>query len=103
MATQITPSKRAAADIEALKMESPLKQPIFFSEEKENVEVAVPIKGLPELDELPEPVAPSVAPTINDDEAVEPILQENGQRFVLFPIKYHEASHDALRTRKYYR
>ncbi|KAK4994779.1 Ribonucleotide-diphosphate reductase (RNR), small subunit [Elasticomyces elasticus] len=90
MATQITPSKRAAADIEALKMESPLKQPIFFSEEKENVEVAVPIKGLPELDELPEPVAPSVAPTINDDEAVEPILQENGQRFVLFPIKYHE-------------
>ncbi|KAK4992350.1 Ribonucleotide-diphosphate reductase (RNR), small subunit [Elasticomyces elasticus] len=90
MATQITPSKRAAAGMEALKMESPLKQPIFFSEEKENVEVAVPIKGLPELDELPEPAAPSVAPTINDDEAVEPILQENGQRFVLFPIKYHE-------------
>jgi ribonucleoside-diphosphate reductase subunit M2 len=33
---------------------------------------------------------PSVAPTIKPDEIDEPILQENPQRFVLFPIKYHE-------------
>lgn len=33
---------------------------------------------------------PSVAATIKSDEVDEPILQENPQRFVLFPIKYHE-------------
>lgn len=33
---------------------------------------------------------PRVAPTIKSDEIDEPILQENPQRFVLFPIKYHE-------------
>ena len=31
-----------------------------------------------------------VAPTIKAEEADEPLLQENPQRFVLFPIKYHE-------------
>jgi ribonucleoside-diphosphate reductase subunit M2 len=31
-----------------------------------------------------------VAPTIRPEEADEPLLQENPQRFVLFPIKYHE-------------
>jgi ribonucleoside-diphosphate reductase subunit M2 len=40
-----------------------------------------------------------VAPTIKPDEADEPLLQENPQRFVLFPIKYHEVS-DASWTRK---
>lgn len=33
---------------------------------------------------------PSAASTIKPDEIDEPILQENPQRFVLFPIKYHE-------------
>ncbi len=33
-----------------------------------------------------------VAPTIKAEEADEPLLQENPQRFVLFPIKYHEVS-----------
>ena len=33
-----------------------------------------------------------VAPTIKPEEADEPLLQENPQRFVLFPIKYHEVS-----------
>lgn len=39
------------------------------------------------------PAAPAekkVAPGIKDFEADEPLLQENPQRFVLFPIKYHE-------------
>lgn len=41
----------------------------------------------------------AVAETIKPEEADEPILQENPQRFVLFPIKYHEVS-DASPTRK---
>ena len=80
-------------------MESPVKMQKISSEaDKENIEaryeadeVAVPIKGIPELPEEPEEAtAPVVAETIKDDEAGEPILQENPQRFVLFPIKYHE-------------
>lgn len=35
-------------------------------------------------------VKPTVAPTIKELEADEPLLQENPHRFVLFPIKYHE-------------
>ncbi|KAF2773175.1 hypothetical protein EJ03DRAFT_324217 [Teratosphaeria nubilosa] len=96
MSVQTTPSKKAASAFESLKMESPVKRLDFQSEaDKENIhmryesdEVAVPIKGIPELPE--EEKEPSVAPGIKDDEAVEPILQENPQRFVLFPIKYHE-------------
>jgi ribonucleoside-diphosphate reductase subunit M2 len=94
-------SPQAASAIESFKMESPVKmQKLATEENKENLEaryeadeVAVPIKGIPELPEEPEqPTAASVAPTIRDDEKAEPILQENPQRFVLFPIKYHEVS-----------
>lgn len=56
----------------------------------QNDEVAVPIKGIPELPEEPEEKLPSVAEGIKETEADEPILQENPHRFVLFPIKYHE-------------
>ncbi|KAL1297707.1 hypothetical protein AAFC00_006255 [Neodothiora populina] len=93
MSVQVTPSKKAAEAIENFKMESPIKKPVFVQEEKENVsdDVAVPVKGIPE-DYQPkvEPAQPSTAATIKDEEADEPILQENPQRFVLFPIKYHE-------------
>lgn len=81
-------------------MESPVKmQKLSSDADKENIEaryeadeVAVPIKGIPTMADEPEkePEAPTVAPTLKEDEAVEPILQENPQRFVLFPIKYHE-------------
>jgi ribonucleoside-diphosphate reductase subunit M2 len=37
-----------------------------------------------------EPLPVTVAPTIKPEEADEPLLQANPQRFVLFPIKYHE-------------
>ncbi len=37
-----------------------------------------------------EPLPATVAPTIKSEEADEPLLQANPQRFVLFPIKYHE-------------
>lgn len=76
--------------------DSPLKKIDFLSANKENIEnddVAVPVKGIPVLDEpkveaVEEKAA--VASTIKLEEAGEPLLQENPQRFVLFPIKYHE-------------
>jgi ribonucleoside-diphosphate reductase subunit M2 len=48
-----------------------------------------------------EAAKPAVAPTIKPEEIDEPILQENPQRFVLFPIKYHEVcfAHTPPRTR----
>lgn len=97
---------QAAEAIENFKMESPIKKPVFAQEEKENVggdDVAVPIKGIP-IDWEPEvSKEASVAATIRKEEADEPILQENPQRFVLFPIKYHEVREsrkDAFLTRK---
>ena len=79
-------------------MESPVKKLGFQSEaDKENMderyasdEVAVPIKGIPDIVEPVVAAKPTVAEGIKEEEAVEPILQENPGRFVLFPIKYHE-------------
>lgn len=83
-------------------MESPVKKAVLdVQADKENIavqsrydadEVAVPIKGIPSLPEKKEiaAAAPTVATTIKPEEAIEPLLQENPQRFVLFPIKYHE-------------
>lgn len=81
-------------------MESPIKMARVGAEDKENIEaliesdeVAVPIKGIPVQEEIPEPATDAtVATTTKEEEAIEPILQENAQRFVLFPIKYHEVS-----------
>ena len=78
--------------------DSPAKKIDFSSANKENIEndeVAVPVKGIPVLEEPQvESVEgkPTVAHTIKVEEAIEPLLQENPQRFVLFPIKYHEVS-----------
>lgn len=44
----------------------------------------------PVAEELKTEKAVAVATTIKAEEADEPLLQENPQRFVLFPIKYHE-------------
>jgi ribonucleoside-diphosphate reductase subunit M2 len=69
---------------------SPAKKLDFASADKENV--FKPIVGIPDLPE-DEPVAKTgVAPTIRPEEAHEPLLQENPNRFVLFPIKYHDVS-----------
>ncbi|KAF1815608.1 hypothetical protein P152DRAFT_479515 [Eremomyces bilateralis CBS 781.70] len=88
---QSTPSKTAAAGIESLKMaDSPVKKLDFAPADKENAEVAVPVKGIPEWEPPKEETSLSVAATIKPEEAYEPLLQENPQRFVLFPIKYHE-------------
>lgn len=51
-----------------------------------------PISNTVNVDEkiLEKPLAVTVAPGIKPEEANEPLLQENPNRFVLFPIKYHE-------------
>ncbi|KAF1968196.1 hypothetical protein BU23DRAFT_515078 [Bimuria novae-zelandiae CBS 107.79] len=87
----LTPSKMAASAIATLKMsESPAKKLNFKSTaDKENV--YKPIVGIPDLaDEDDAPKQLTVAPTIKEEEAHEPLLQENPHRFVLFPIKYHD-------------
>ena len=40
----------------------------------------------------------SVVEHDEEDEADEPLLVENKNRFVLFPIKYHEVCHENLLT-----
>ena len=79
--------------------DSPAKKLDFQTHDKENIKIDAPIH-LPVVDELELKKAhadvvekgqrPAVAPGIKDDEADEPLLQENPHRFVLFPIKYHE-------------
>jgi hypothetical protein len=127
MATEVTPSKKvhchcivahhcppglkandtvsqAASAIEGLKMaDSPAKKLDFTIENKENSTVAVPIAGIPELAELDEEETrqSSVAATIKPEEALEPLLQENPQRFVLFPIQNHEVSLPIFTTRRH--
>ena len=70
--------------------DSPAKKLNFASEDKENV--YKPIVGIPDLDDVDASAVtkPTTAPTIKPEEAHEPLLQENPQRFVLFPIKYHD-------------
>ena len=76
--------------------DSPAKKLDFSSADKENT--YKPIVGIPDLEEEVDEVEKkmhTVAPTIKPEEADEPLLQENPQRFVLFPIKYHDVSLDA--------
>jgi hypothetical protein len=71
--------------------DSSAKKLDFSPVEKENT--FKPIVGIPDdfEDDL-DAAKPTVAPTIKEEEAIEPILQENPGRFVLFPIKYHDVS-----------
>ena len=78
-------------------MESPVKKLDFSASNKENapfdadlVTLEAEIDAKHKMDTKTEEGKPSVAPTIKPEEADEPLLQENPQRFVLFPIKYHE-------------
>ena len=126
MATQITPSKKvrllswslspdnagtskltkcaiqAASAIESLKMsDSPAKMLKFSVADKENYAVAIPVAGIPDLPKAVAPEVPAektVAATIKPEEAYEPLLQENPQRFVLFPIQNHEVRLSTLRV-----
>jgi ribonucleoside-diphosphate reductase subunit M2 len=100
MSTQITPSKKAASAIENLKMgDSPAKKLNFAANDKENVsfdatspttEDVVEVKKVNIAEIEAEPKALTVAESIKAMEADEPLLQPNPNRFVLFPLKYHE-------------
>jgi ribonucleoside-diphosphate reductase subunit M2 len=89
--------------------DSPVKKLDFAAMDKENIPATVEPTPVVESDlkkpitEVAEtsPQAAKVAPTIKPTEADEPLLQENPQRFVLFPIKYHEvrARLDASRVK----
>jgi len=50
------------------------------------------LKGITLPEVKKEELVVEVASTIKPEEADEPLLQANSQRFVLFPIKYHEVS-----------
>ncbi|KAK5627797.1 hypothetical protein RRF57_003512 [Xylaria bambusicola] len=89
----------AASAIESFKMESPVKKLDFSAAGKENAPADSDIHTLSNQIDSYKPATiethkeepkPAVAPGIKAEEADEPLLQENPQRFVLFPIKYHE-------------
>ncbi len=85
-------------------MDSPVKKLDFSESNKENI-IAEETKPLEQAKlelkkNVVEEVKLAVAPTIKASEADEPLLQENPQRFVLFPIKYHEVSHRVARERR---
>jgi ribonucleoside-diphosphate reductase subunit M2 len=77
--------------------DSPAKKLSFDIVDKENLPFDAAIPIVSDI-ETKEPIVGNikteknvvVAPTIKPEEADEPLLQENPQRFVLFPIKYHE-------------
>lgn len=80
-------------------MESPIKKLDFTG--KENAPFDADVAAIAQEIEAQQPVVKAsktieslhaVAATIKPEEADEPLLRENPQRFVLFPIKYHEVS-----------
>ncbi|RDW94689.1 hypothetical protein BP5796_00452 [Coleophoma crateriformis] len=96
MTSQVTPSKMAASAIEGFKMnDSPVKKLDFAAVGKENApadtdaSIVTDIETKKTIEEV-KTVQAVTAATIKPEEADEPLLQENPQRFVLFPIKYHE-------------
>lgn len=89
-------------------MESPVKKLNFNASDKENQPLdESAIAALADsMDTKQKPIDVTnkeekavVTSTIKPEEIDEPLLQENPQRFVLFPIKYHEVC-DASVTRK---
>lgn len=88
-------------------MESPAKKLDFSTANKENLPAdhaaleAEVDSHKPAVEDVKkeERILPAVAPTIKAEEADEPLLQENPQRFVLFPIKYHEVCARRVFTR----
>lgn len=83
-------------------MESPVKKLDYTSIDKENRPFDAAVEDLAkdmdshkteapilEVTKVEKPTV-AVVPNIKPEEADEPLLRENPQRFVLFPIKYHE-------------
>lgn len=73
--------------------DSPIKKLDFQSTGKENAVAS--LKPVDASTEKPTEKTSETkrALTPKELEATEPLLQENPQRFVMFPIKYHEVSH----------
>ncbi|KAK2604832.1 hypothetical protein N8I77_007730 [Diaporthe amygdali] len=99
MSVEITPSKQAASAIESLKMESPVKKLDLGIANKENdfqdpavatLAQDLDAKHAATKEIIKAPEEPAKIPDLRQDELEEPILKENPQRFVLFPIQYHE-------------
>lgn len=99
MSVEITPSKQAASAIESLKMGSPVKKLDLGLANKENDFQDPAIASLAQdLDTkhaatkevVKTPEEPARSGGLLEDEQDEPILRENPQRFVMFPIQYHE-------------
>ena len=90
---------QAASAIENFQIESPIKKLNFDATDKENKPVdEATTNAMTDNTENKKALVletkkdekPTVAPGIKPEEIDEPLLQENPQRFVLFPIKYHE-------------
>jgi len=80
-------------------MDSPIKKINFEAAGKENIpfEADAPVVSdieikKPIIEEVKAEEKALVAPTIKPEETDEPLLRENPNRFVVFPIKYHEVS-----------
>jgi ribonucleoside-diphosphate reductase subunit M2 len=80
-------------------MESPVKKIDFAGKENApfNADAPVEVEVKVEVESLKKPVETkevekTVAKSAKELDAEEPLLQENPNRFVLFPIKYHEVS-----------
>jgi hypothetical protein len=93
---------QAAASLESLKVkDSPVKKLNFDTEDKENMPVTLEstepvakhdlkMEKMPVTEVKETTEQPQVPKTWRELEKEEPLLQENGHRFVLFPLKYHE-------------
>lgn len=92
-------------------MESPVKKLNFSPADKENQPLTSDVTTATENTEVQTKPTQEViknenkiviAPGIKEQEKDEPLLQENGQRFVLFPIKYHEVCERVARRVKWF-
>jgi hypothetical protein len=90
-----TPLNADASIFEEGKIQKPVvekvAQNVTYTPLADGAIVVNGVKYYPEAAKKEE-LAVTVAPTLRPEEADEPLLQENPQRFVLFPIKYHEVS-----------
>ncbi|KAG9045597.1 Ribonucleotide-diphosphate reductase (RNR), small subunit [Tulasnella sp. UAMH 9824] len=79
-----TPSKKAAAAVEAMSLESPIKKPNFDAGVEDEQVVASTAKSAEYA------LRRKFVGDVDLDEKDEPLLKESKRRFVLFPIQYKE-------------
>ncbi|KUI65270.1 Ribonucleoside-diphosphate reductase small chain [Cytospora mali] len=99
MSVEFTPSKQAASGIASLKMDTPVKKLDLGVANKENdfqdPAIASLVQDLDAQHAATKDVVkaseePEKTTRLHEEELDEPILRENPQRFVMFPIQYHE-------------